>query len=228
MLLYELHNAVSRTIGDPVENTGSLFVDGVRYSTRLRAQYMWQAMNDIVNGAIVRVASAPHAVQSEILERLFPSMVREFTSLLPIPADDIVFVLSGYYTVGNTIKITLPIVKSFKAMQTGFGRNTGVQPSDPFIVQRNNSVVQVVGVNQEDISMTLVTINALCRPPHHEWFSNQANASENTTEVFEGFWLPEVIRRVSLMAQLDSGELGKTSEAYPLIATPSFASLQQG
>lgn len=226
MLLYELHNAISRTIGDPVENTGSLFISGVRYSTRLRAQYIWQAMNDILTGAITRLASAPHVVQSEVLERLFPSMVQEFTSALPVPADQIAFVLSAYYTIAGTLRVSLPVVKSHKAMQTGFGRNTGVQPSDPFIVQRNNNIIQVVGINQEDISATLVTVNALRRPPHHEWFANEANASEDTTEVFEGFWLPEVLRRASLMAQLDSGELGRTAEAYPLVAVPQFASLQ--
>lgn len=225
MQLFELHNAVSRTIGDPVENTGSLLIDGIRYSTRLRAQYIWQAMNDILIGAINRVATMPHTVQVEILERLFPSMLDGFTSSIPVAANNIAFVCSAYYETAGGGKIALPIVRSHRAMQTSFGRNTSVQPSDPFLLHRAGNIIQVVGINTENIS-TIVTINAIRRPPQHEWFSDNANASDNVGNVYEESWLPEVIRRSSLMSQLDSGELGTTAQAYPLIAVPQFAQLQ--
>ena len=228
MQLFELHNALSRTIGDPVENTGSLFIDGIRYSTRLRAQYLYQSMNDIIIGAINRLSAAPHTVQSEVMERLFPSMVDAFTSSLPVPAAQIAFVLSAYYTGSllNPNPIALPIVKSHKAIQTSLGRNTTLQPSDPFIVQRTGGVIQVVGLNTESLAGALITINAIKRPPAHDWLADEANGAELVADFFEEFWLPEVIRRSALLAQLDSGEMGTAAQAYPLVAMPQFAQQQ--
>lgn len=228
MELFELHNAVSRTIGDPVENTGSLFIDGIRYSTLLRAQYMYQAMNDILVGAIMRVATAPHSVQSEVMERLFPSMVDNFTSSLPVSAAQIAFVLSAYYIPGLGLgnPIALPIVKSHRAIQTSLGRNTTLQPSDPFVIQRSGGVIQIVGLNTENLIGSLVTLNAIKRPPAHTWLADEANGTELVSEYFEEFWIPEVIRRASILAQLDSGEAGTAAQAYPIVATPQFAQLQ--
>lgn len=230
MQLFELHNALSRTIGDPVENTGSLFIDGIRYSTRLRAQYMYQAMNDVIIGAVNRLSAAPHPVQSEVMERLFPSMVDAFTSPLPVPAAQIAFVLSAYYIPGLGLgnPIALPVVKSYKAMLHSIGRSSNLQPSDPFIIQRTGGIIQVSGLNTEDLIGSLITINAIKRPPAHNWLADQANGTELIADFFEEFWIPEVLRRSSILAQLDSGEMGTAAQAYPIVAMPQFAQQQQG
>lgn len=212
MKVFEVHNAVARTIGDPVECTGSLLEDGVRYSAALRAQYCTHAMNDIVLKVIRQTSGLPHKVQSEVLERLFPAMVKVRTGAFPLADPTMAFLLSAYYTLGGESK-TLPIVKSAHAVQTAYSR-ASLQPSDPFIVYRGNSFI-VAGGRNEAMGSAIMTGFILQRPPDIEWMADVANADEEVD--FEGMWMPEVHRRVALLAQLDSGELGTAHQAFPFL-----------
>jgi hypothetical protein len=219
MLLYELHNALARTIGDPVENTGSLFVDGVRFSTQLRAQYLYQAMNDIVMGAVQKVAPVPHIAQSEILERMFPSMVTAWGGTVPVDIRNAAFILSAFYiSLSSGNPVSLPIVRSFQALRTSLGRNTTLQPSDPFLLFLSTDALQVTGGNTESLAVATVSINYIKRPPMLEWLYDVANAGNEMNTEFEGMWAGEMLRKASLMAQIDSGEIGTSAQAYQLTA----------
>lgn len=223
MRLFELHNALARTIGDPVQNTGSLFVDGIRYSTRLRAQYLAQAMNDIVMAAVQKVSMLPHKEQSEVIERMFPSMVTQLSSVLPIDITDCAFVLSAYYTNSllNPLPTALPIVRSFQAVRGSLGRNSTMQPSDPFLIYADNDALQVSGANTESLLGAVVTINHIKRPQSHEWLADVANANEEMNQHFEPMWKAEVLRKASLFALIDSGEAGVAPQYYPLVQLPT-------
>lgn len=213
MKLYRLHNALSRTLGDPVTCTAGLFQDGVRYSTRLRSQYMAQSMDDIILKAIKDVAPLPHKAQSEVLERIFPSLVVTDSGGFPKDLPDMAFLLSAFYTNGDGEKVSLPIIKSANAMFVAHNRATTIQPSDPYIMYVGTQFLPFG--NEQNFDSSTVDYTFIKRPPTSEWLESESNGNEEVE--FEQFWMGQVIERSALYAQLDSGELGTASQAVPIL-----------
>jgi hypothetical protein len=96
MVVWELHDSLARSIGDPLikdngtnytlqdANSGVPMPDGVRYTTAIRNQYLNKAMLSIQNEALKTVAGLSRFRASVILQRLFPSMLTKYT--LPVTA----------------------------------------------------------------------------------------------------------------------------------------------
>jgi len=96
MKVWELHDSLSRSIGDPLikddgtnytlqdANAGIVLPDGVRYTNAIRNHYLNKAMLAIQNEALKAVIGASRYRASVILQRLFPSMTKKY--ILPVTA----------------------------------------------------------------------------------------------------------------------------------------------
>ena len=91
MIKWELHDSLARSIGDPlIKDDGLSYAqgdaiagipipDGVRYTTAIRDHYLNKAMLAIQRDIMNQVASLSRYRASIILQRIFPSMTKQYS-----------------------------------------------------------------------------------------------------------------------------------------------------
>lgn len=96
MVVWELHDSLARSIGDPLikdnglnytlqdANSDIALPDGVRYTTSIRNHYINKAMLAIQNEALKATVGLSRFRASVIMQRLFPSMTKKY--MLPVTA----------------------------------------------------------------------------------------------------------------------------------------------
>lgn len=109
MILWELHDALARGLEDPLINidgtnynaghalSGINVPDGTRYTTAIRNDYLYRAMKSVMSEARQAIISLPYRKASQILERIFPTMIYD----LVFRMKDLGNQLSGKYWVLN-------------------------------------------------------------------------------------------------------------------------------
>lgn len=79
MLLWEAHNALAQSIGDPVTATGAGIPDGVRYSAALRDQYLYRAMLQLIRMYTERLGALPRLIFHRELRKVFTNFIERYT-----------------------------------------------------------------------------------------------------------------------------------------------------
>jgi len=118
MLYWKLHDELARGLEDPLININGDFYaenyakldfvipDGVRYTKSIRDAYLYRAMKSIMLEAKQAVMSLPYKRASQILERMFPTMIYDLVFRLK----DLGIQLAGKYWILN-VTLTSDLVR---------------------------------------------------------------------------------------------------------------------
>jgi hypothetical protein len=232
MQVWELHDSLARSIGDPLilDNAGTpanytandalavvTLPDGVRYTKALRDTYINKALLKVLQELITGIAKeAPtRTILSRIVETLTPQMSLYDTNL---SANDIAtgnnltrncFMV---YSLLGGLEVDIPLYSYriiSESMSTVF-YNTATLPMEPLAILTN------ILPHREFIRPT--------RYDHDLYFLSYLGYPDdvsllnpNNNIFYEDTLLPSVLTKAILYAQLDSGELGSAHQSVPLI-----------
>lgn len=76
MYLYQAHTDLANAIGDPIYYNGGTIPDGVRYSAKLRDQYIYRAMLQIIQKSLEGINQIPRWVRSKVIMEMFPELIK--------------------------------------------------------------------------------------------------------------------------------------------------------
>jgi len=77
MLVWHAHRELANAIGDTCTVTSVLISDGVRFSRSLRDDFLYRAMLNVYEDAIMETIKLPMPDASRVLEQLFPNSIVE-------------------------------------------------------------------------------------------------------------------------------------------------------
>lgn len=79
MLLWQVHNDLARSIGDPIVATSLVIPDGVRYSASLRDQYLYRAMLELLSLYLRKMSAYPKYIMQKELSKIFVNYIERYT-----------------------------------------------------------------------------------------------------------------------------------------------------